>query len=88
MNSDDKQTTLTREGKARLAIEYEWIDEQFKKRHGVSMAEVAKAVDWVHKHQNWVEAMKKAAGVSLIGFLASALLLALWEGLKNSIRRP
>jgi hypothetical protein len=42
---------------------------------------------WVRTHRDWVEAMKKGGSLALIGFFASGLLLALWEGLKLLVRR-
>ena len=83
----EPEPTLSIEERARLAVQYDAIMDMFAKRHGISVQQLAEAVHWVHKHRDWVESMKRGGALALIGFLASALLLAIWEGIKQLVRR-
>ncbi len=85
--SEQHHHSLSPEEKARLGTQYEMLMDIFAKRHGVTANELAEAVRWVKTHRDWMESIKKSGAFALIGFLASALLLALWEGLKQSIRK-
>lgn len=78
---------LNEKERARLAIEYEYVSEIFAKRHGVSIQELAENARWIREHRAYVEALKRGAALSVIGFLATALLLAIWEGIKVYARR-
>ena len=78
-------STLSPEEKARIGAQFEQVMELFARRHGVTEHEIVEAVQWVHKHKEWLEAMKRAGFFSLIGFLISAALLAFWEGIKAAV---
>lgn len=77
---------LTETERAKLVAEFEYISELFARRHGVTLGELAEATRWVKTHREYVEAMRRGATLAVLGFLASAMLLAFWEGVKSYLR--
>lgn len=79
--------SLTHEERMKLAVQAEMVLDLFAKKNGITVNQLVDTIKWVEKHRDWMESMKRGGALALIGFLASALLLALWEGLKQTIRR-
>lgn len=77
---------LSDEQKAQLAVQFEQLQQMFAHRHGVTMGELVEATRWVKAHREYVEALKRGGSLALIGFLLSALLLTVWEGLKSYLK--
>lgn len=78
MELDDRQ-------KETVALQVDHIVELLSKRYGVQPAEVIEAVRFYHEQKRRGEAFRHASALSLIGLVASALALAIWEGVKAAI---
>jgi hypothetical protein len=81
-------TELSDSEKALIALRYEQMMQILASRHGITERQIVETVEWVHRHREWLEAMKRGGSLGLIGFLLSAALLAIWEGVKAMVRRP
>ena len=76
---------LSDEEKAMVAARYELVMEVLAKRHGITERDIVESVQWVKRHRDWVEAMKRSSTIAVIGLLFSAMLLALWEAVKHMV---
>ena len=83
----EHKTDLTDEERVRIALEYEAFTRWVEQRHKVSVEDVIESVRWVKAHRSWVDSMKRGGSLALIGFFASGLLLAIWEGFKMLVKR-
>ena len=77
---------LSDHDRAVIAMHYDRMMELLAKRHGITEQQLIESIHWVQRHKEWLESMKKAGWISLIGFLLSAAILAFWEGFKQAVR--
>ena len=82
----NSNSELTDHEKAVIAMHYDQVMEILARRHGVTEKQLVDAINWVHRHKDWLDAMKRAGWFSLVGFLLSAAILAFWEGFKQAVR--
>lgn len=76
---------LTEEERARVAAQVEFFMELVARKYDISPSEVVDAVKWVRERKEFADKVRAAGIVSLVGLLASAVALALWEGLRSMI---
>jgi hypothetical protein len=74
---------MTNEDRLRIAMQVEAFVELLSKRYNLTPEEVADAVRWVRARREMHARVKSTSIVSLIGIVAGATLVALWEGVKS-----
>lgn len=75
--------------KLKAALEVDIFLEILTKRYGLEIKDVVDTVRWVQEHRDFIASLRRAGAISFLGIIVSAMLLALWEGIKALItRRP
>lgn len=82
MNGD-----LSDEDQAQAAVLADHVLQIIADRHGFTPSQLAEAVKWVERKRLAGEKFKSSAITSVLGLVVTALSLALWEGLKELLRR-
>lgn len=78
---------LDDEDRMRVAAQVDRFIEVLSARYGVQPGEIVEAVRWVREHRAYLDRVRNASTIALIGALVSASALALWEGIKAMFRR-
>lgn len=78
---------LSDESKAQAAVLADQVLQIIAERHGFTASQLADAVKWVERRRLSGEKLKSSAITSVLGLVATALSLALWEGVKELLRR-
>ena len=73
--------------RARIAAYADAVIEVLSARYGLEPKDVVDAVAWVREHRAFSARLKVSSVISLIGLLASALLMAIWQGLLYAITK-
>jgi hypothetical protein len=79
---------LTDEERAKIGLQVDLMIRVISERYEVTPADVIAAVKWVEDHKEFVTRLKNGGWLALIGFLISALMLAVWEGAKHFLAGP
>ena len=78
-------TDLSEEEKARVAAQVDYFLQLMAKRYEVTPSEMVTLVQEMRDRRAFYDRVKSTGLVSLIGLVATAVMLAIWEGLKSLI---
>ena len=78
---------LTEEEKIKVQIQVDYFLYLIGKRYNTNPNEVLAAINWVKERRELAQKIKSSTIVTTLGILASALALAIWEGLKIMVFR-
>jgi hypothetical protein len=78
---------LSPEERAKVHAQVEFFISVIERRYNMTANDVAEAVRWVGKARDRNARYAQAGAVSLIGMIATAGALSLWEGIKTWIRK-
>lgn len=78
-----EQKHLTDRDRREIAAQIDHMVEILADRYGVEPHEVVDTVKWVREKRDHDTKMKNAALLAVIGIMASAVMMALWEGFKQ-----
>ena len=78
-----EQKHLTERDRAEIASQIDHMIEVLSDRYGVEPHEVVSTVNWVREKKEHDARMKNAAVLAVIGIMVSALMMAIWEGVKT-----
>ena len=73
---------LSEEEKVRVAYQVDYFMEMIAKKYSIEHEEVIEALRWVRERKNFSDKVKSTGLTSLLGILVTAIMFALWEGLK------
>lgn len=76
------------EDREHAALQVDAFVEIVSRRYGITPADIVETVRWVRERRAATERMRNFATASLLGTVLAGLLLALWEGVKDLLRRP
>ena len=71
--------------RAIVAMQVDVFVEILSKRYGVEPADVIEAVRFFKDRKRTMENFKHGSAITLLGIVASALALSLWEGIKAAV---
>lgn len=71
----------------RLSLQADYIIKILSERYGITPGQVVSAVQWVEDRKQNGERVKQTGLTSVIGIVITALLIAVWEGVKDVLRR-
>ena len=72
--------------KAMVGMQVDYFVELLSRRYKIEPQDVVDAVRWVQHHKETAERFRNAGVISLIGVVASALAISVWEGIKAALR--
>lgn len=74
---------LSDRDRVEIAAQIDHMVEVLADRYGVEPHEVVDTVKWVREKREHDAKMRNAAVLAIIGIMASAVMMALWEGFKQ-----
>ena len=83
----DDPTTLTREEKLKAAAMVDEFLRVIERRHGITIHEIVEAVQYTRERKQAMENTKSWLLKAVLGTTAGGAILALWEGVKELLRR-
>ena len=78
-----QQHQISEDDRARVGMMTEMVIETISRRYGLTPQEAVDAIRWVHDHKEFVSKMKHSSVFTVVGVLVSAMLIAIWEGIKT-----
>jgi hypothetical protein len=78
-------TDLSEEEKARVAAQVDYFLSLMAQRYDVKPSEMITLVQEMRERRAFYDRVKSTGLVSLVGLVATAIMLAIWEGLKSLI---
>ena len=79
---DENQHHLNADQRNEIVLQVDHFVRVLADRYGVTPNEVVETVRWVKERKASDDRLTNAARTALIGIVLSAILLALWEGVK------
>ena len=74
---------LNDEEKASIASQGDFFLEVLQKRYGITPQEIIDVIRWAQERKAFAEKLKASSTLAFVGIIASAILMALWEGIKQ-----
>ena len=78
---------LSEEEKVRVAYQVDYFMDLIAKKYSINHDEVIEALRWVKERKDFSDKFKSTGLTTLLGVLVTAILFALWEGLKTLLGR-
>jgi hypothetical protein len=78
-------TDLSEEERAKVAAQVDYFLQLMAKRYEVTPSEMVTLVQEMRARKEFFDRVKSTGLISLVGLIATAVMLAVWEGLKSLI---
>lgn len=78
---------LSEEEKVRVAYQVDYFMDLIAKKYSINHDEVIEALRWVKERKDFSDKFKSTGLTTLLGVLVTAILFAMWEGLKTLLGR-
>lgn len=78
---------LTEKEKVHVTLQVDHFIEILAKRYKLEPNDIVETVRWVNKQRNLSDKLQAGAMISLLGVIAGALLMSIWEGVKHYIAK-